>query len=123
MVHLRQSCLTRALHGQPPALPECPMPHPERKSLSGCQGQKGLGLCLDSRHLAAAVMQNGRIVLSVCQTLVMSQRLSQGQRLLTVLHGLCRIAQAPQRQRRQAKAPHSRRHAMAEHQGLPPPDR
>ena len=68
LVHLRQARLALALHGQRPAPPACPMPHIERKPLRSRQGQEGLGLRLDRRHLAAAVMQVGRIVLGQRQT-------------------------------------------------------
>ena len=67
--------------------------------------------------LAAAVMQVGCPVLGERQTIGMGQRLGQGQGLLTPLHGLRRIAQAPQRDGRIGQAPHPRRLAMAEHAG------
>ena len=57
LVELRQACLALALHGQRPAAPAGAKPHLERKPLRGRQGQQGLGLRLDRRRLAAAVMQ------------------------------------------------------------------
>ena len=47
----------------------------------------------------------------------MGELLGQGQRLLTPLHGLVGIAQAPQVQGRIDQAPHPRHHALAEHLG------
>ena len=49
LAHLCQACLALALHGQRPAAPARPIPHPERKPLRGRQGQEGLGLRLDRR--------------------------------------------------------------------------
>ena len=60
LVQLCQARRTLALHGQRPAPPACSIPHTERKPLRRRQGQEGLGLCLDRRCLAAAVMQVGR---------------------------------------------------------------
>ena len=56
-MHLRQACRVLALHGQRPALPECPKPHKERKPLRGGQGQESLGLRLHRQHITAAVVQ------------------------------------------------------------------
>ena len=62
-------------------------------------------------------MQEGCIVPGHHQTLGMGEFLGQGQRLLTPMYGLHRIAQTPQWVRCQGKAPYPRRRVIVEHQG------
>jgi hypothetical protein len=90
----------------------------EWKSLRRRQGQEGVGLRLNRWRLTAAVIQVSCKELGHRQAMGMGQHLGLGQRLLTPPYGLRRIAQAPQRVSSHGKAPHPRRHAMAERLGL-----
>ncbi len=64
------------------------------------------------------VMQEGRKVLGVRETVGMGDFLGQGQRLLAPPQGLRRIAETPQRERRIGQAPHPWRLTKTERQGL-----
>ena len=67
----------------------------ERKPLRCRQGQHGLGLRLDRRHLTAAVLQDGGHDLGVRQTVGMIEPLGEAQGILTPLDSWVREAQTP----------------------------
>src|SRR5262249_52099934 len=118
LMHLDQAYLTLALHGASPAPPECAMPHHERKFMFRRQGQKGISLRLGCRYLTAAVMEEDCPVPGCCQAMRMGEGLSEGQCLLTPLHRLRWIAQAPQGEGRDGKAPHPRGLSMVQRLSL-----
>ena len=86
---------TSPLHGQGPAAQHAPLFETQRQALRLRQGHHGVGVCLRRRHVSAALGQDGGTELCIRQAGGMLQLPGQGQRLLTPLPGLVRIAQPP----------------------------
>ena len=95
LTDVRHTCSRVCLHGQGPPAQHAPLLEAQPKALSACEGHQGFGMCLRRRHVSAAMGKYGGTELRIRQAGDMLQLPGQGQRLLTPLVGLIRIAQPP----------------------------